>query len=108
MTLEIPHQAYQNKQRVKRKALSLLKMLTQFFCGAVYNAVQDGYNFFNLCRAVARLFITRGERGGGGGGGGGGRGGGFGKGGGGGGGGGGIMASAEGTNLIVGSGCILP
>ena len=90
MTLEIPHQAYQNKQRVKRKALSLLKMLTQFFCGAVYNAVQDGYNFFNLCRAVARLFITRGERGGGGGVGGG------------------IMASAEGTNLIVGSGCILP
>ena len=43
-------------------------MLTQFFCGAVYNAVQDGYNFFNPCRAVARLFITRGERGGGGGG----------------------------------------
>ena len=84
LTLEIPHQAYQNKQRVKRKALSLLKMLTQFFCGGVYNAVQDGYNFINLCRAVARLFITRGE------------------------GGGGIMASAEGTNLIVGSGCILP
>lgn len=53
------------QQRVKRKALSLLKMLTQFFCGAVYNAVQDGYNFFNLCRAVARLFITRGEGGGG-------------------------------------------
>ena len=59
-------------------------MLTQSFCGAVYNAVQGGYNFFNLCGAVARLFITRG------------------------GGGGGIMASAEGTNLIVGSGCILP
>ena len=81
----MPHQAYQNKQRVKRKALSLLKKLTQFFCGAVYDAVQGGSNFFNLCTAVARFFVT-----------------------GGGGGEGGIIASAEGRNLVVRSGCILP
>ena len=62
------------------------KCWLSFFCGAVYDAVQGGSNFFNLCRAVATFFVT----------------------GGGGGGEGAIIASAEGTNLVVGSGCILP
>ena len=68
---------------LKERLSHYWKCWLKFFCGAVYDAVQGGSNFFNLCRAVARLFIKGGR-------------------------GGGIMASAEGTNLIVWSGCILP